>query len=117
MDTFTVMVGQKNVFNFTVADIDSNITVGLVGGLPTGASLVISGMSQYSVNYGPTVVTNNETLTIIATDPHGASSTFTPTLHICACANGGSCTLEGLPTSDAKAIIMNCACSQGDYIA
>ena len=115
MDTFTVMVGQNNVFNFTVEDTDSNITVGLVGGLPTGASLVNIGGNQYSVHYRPTVVTNNETLTIVATDPHGASSIITPTLYICACANGGNCTLEGLPSSDAKAIVMNCACSQGDY--
>ena len=114
-DSFTVMVGQNNVFNFTVEDIDSNITVGLVRGLPTGASIVSNGGSQYSVHYRPTVVTNNETLTIIATDPHSASSTITPRLYLCACANGGSCTLEGLPSSDAKAVIMNCDCSQGNY--
>ena len=54
-DSFTVMVGQNNVFNFTVEDIDSNITVGLVRGLPTGASIVSNGGSQYSVHYRPTV--------------------------------------------------------------
>ena len=109
------MVGQNNVYNFTVEDTDSNITVGLVGGLPTGASLVNNGGSQHSVHYSPTVATDNETLTIIATDPHSASSTITPTLYLCACANGGSCTLEGLPSSDAKTVIMNCACSQGNH--
>ena len=114
-NSFTVMVGQNNVFNFRVEDIDSNITVGLVRGLPTGASIVSNGGSQYSVHYRPTVVTNNETLTIIATDPHSASSTITPRLYLCACANGGSCNLEGLPSSDAKTVIMNCACSQGNY--
>ena len=114
-DSFTVMVGQNNVFNFTVEDTDSNITVGLVGGLPTGATLVSNGGGQYSVHYRPTVATNNETLTIIATDPHSASSTITLTLYLCACANGGNCTLEGLPSSDAKTIIMNCACSQGKF--
>ena len=72
-----VNVGQLNIFNFTVEDIDSNITVRAAGGLPTNALLIANGRSYYSLPYSPLVVANR-TLTLIATDPHGASSTFTP---------------------------------------
>ena len=36
-NTFMVNVGQLNIFNFKVEDIDSNITVRAAGGLPTNA--------------------------------------------------------------------------------
>ena len=109
---FMVNVGQLNIFNFTVEDMESNITVRAAGGLPTNALLIANGGSHYSLHYSPTVAANR-TLTLIATDPHGASSTFTPKVYFCACVNGGDCTLEGVAESDDKVIIMNCACSEG----
>ena len=38
-----------------------------------------------------------------------------PTVEICACANGGSCTRNGLITSNLT-IIMNCQCTEGMHI-
>ena len=111
-NTFLVNVGQLNIFNFTVEDIDSNITVHAAGGLPTNALLIANGGIHYSLHYSP-LVAANRTLTLIATDPHGASSTFTPKVYFCACVNGGDCTLEGIAESDDKIIVMNCACSEG----
>ena len=67
---------------------------------------------QYSLLYRPTAV-SNDTLTLIATDPHNASTTFSPSLHFCACSNRGNCTLEGLVLSDTQTLTMNCDCSEG----
>ena len=111
-NTFLVNMGQLNIFNFTVEDMESNITVHAAGGLPTNALLIANGGIHYSLHYSP-LVAANRTLTLIATDPHGASSTFTPKVYFCACVNGGDCTLEEMAESDDKIIIMNCACSEG----
>ena len=106
-------VGQMNIFNFTVQDTDNNIIVDVLGKIsPTELTIVHNRGSQYSLHYHPAVV-SNETLTLIATDPHNASATFSPTLHFCACSNGEKCTLEGLVLSDAPTLTMNCACSEG----
>ena len=112
-DTFNVKVGQMNIFNFTVLDTDDSIIVNVLGEIsPTELTIVSNGGSQYSLHYHPAAV-SNETLTVIATDPHNASATFSPSLHFCACSNGGNCTLEGLVLSDAPTLTMNCACSDG----
>ena len=112
-DMFNVKIGQMNIFNFTVQDIDDSIIVNVVGKIsPTELAIVSNGGSQYSLLYHPAAV-SNETLTLIATDPHNASATFSPSLHFCACSNGGNCTLEGLVLSDAQTLTMNCACSEG----
>ena len=108
-------VGQLNILNFMVEDIDSNITVRAAGGLPTNALLIANEGSYYSLHYSPTVAANR-TLTFIATDPHGVSSTFTPKVYFCACVNGGDCTLEGITESDDEIIVMNCACSEGRFM-
>ena len=111
-DTFSVKIGQMNIFNFTVQDADGNIIVNVLGEVsPTELIIVNKGGNQYSLHYRPTAV-SNKTMTLIA-DPHNASATFTPSLHFCACLNGGNCTLEGLVLSDAQTLTMNCACSEG----
>ena len=112
-DTFNVKVGHMNIFNFTVQDTDNNIIVDVIGEIsPTELTIVSNGGSQYSLLYHPTAV-SNDTLTLIAADPHNASATFSPSLHFCACSNGEKCTLEGLVLSDAQTLTMNCACSEG----
>ena len=106
-------IGQMNIFNFTVQDTDDNIIVNVLGEIsPTELTIVSNGGSQYSLHYHPAVV-SNETITLIATDPHNASATLSPSLHFCACSNGGKCTLEGLVLSYASILTMNCACSEG----
>ena len=110
-----VNVGRLNIFNFTVEDEDSNITVHIASGLLANALLITNGGTDYSLHYSPTVAANR-TLTLIATDPHGASSTFTPKVYFCACVNGGDCTLEGIAESDDEVVVMNCACSGGKNI-
>ena len=105
-----------NIFNFTVQDTDDSIIVNVLGEIsPTELTIVNKGGNQYSLHYHPAAV-SNETMTLIATDPHNASATFTPSLHFCACLNGGNCTLEGLVLSDAQTLAMNCACSEGKLI-
>ena len=112
-DTFNVKIGQMNISHFTVQDTDDNIIVNVLGEIsPTELTIVSNGGCQYSLLYRPAVV-SNDTLTLIATDPHNASATFSPSLHFCACSNGGNCTLEGLVLSDAQTLTMNCVCSEG----
>ena len=103
-----------NIFNFTVQETDDSIIVNVLGEIlsPTELTIASNGGSQYSLLYRPTAV-SNDTMTLIATDPNNASATFSPSLHFCACLNGGNCTLEGLVLSDAQTLTMNCACSEG----
>ena len=105
-------LGQINLYNFSVQDTGDNLTVGVVGGLPPDALLLNTGDGHYSLQLRPAAA-SNATLTFIATDSLGASSTFTPKVYVCACSNEGNCTLEGIASSDASTIIMNCECSQG----
>ena len=99
-----------NIFNLTLQDADDDIIVNVLGEIsPTELTIVNKGGNQYSLCYHPAAV-SNETMTLIATDPHNASATFSPSLHFCACSNGGNCTLEGVVLSDAQT---HCACSEG----
>ena len=102
-----------NTYSFTVQDPGDNITVGVVGGLPSNALLVDNGEGHYSLHWIPSEAPN-KTLTLLAADSLGASSTLTPSVHVCACMNEGNCTLEGLPSSDASTVIMNCDCTRGN---
>ena len=110
---FTVRVGQNNSYYFTVQDPGDNITVSVVGGLPTNAFLEESNEGHYTLRWSPTE-TSNATLTLLATDSLGALSTLTPRVHVCACFNGGNCTLEGVISTDNSTIVLNCDCTEGN---
>ena len=111
--TFIVRIGQMNTYSFTVQDAGDNITVRVIGELPSSAYLEDSGEGRYSLHWIPPEAPNT-TLTLLAVDSLGASSTLTPSVHVCACMNEGNCTLEGLPSSDASTVIMNCDCTKGN---
>ena len=52
-------------------------------------------------------------ITIEASDTMGAISTLSPRVEICACQNGGNCTLNGLLGIDTNVVDMLCQCDQG----
>ena len=55
----------------------------------------------------------NATVSFVAMDVMNASSLLDPQVLVCACQNGGNCTLEGILDQDADPFIMNCVCTEG----
>lgn len=91
-------------------DSGDEVTLSVLGGLPQGSTLEeIEG--EYVFRWTLQEVTT-KSLIFIANDSAGASSMFAPIVHICACVNGGICTLSG-PVSGSTTIIMNCNCNEG----
>ena len=110
-NTFKVTVGQVSIYNFTIEDMDDNITVGVVGGIPYDATLVGSKRS-YTFSWTISKL-DNMSLTFFAMDSLNAAAILSVQLQICACSNGGNCTLIGLSNRDAQTIVMKCDCSKG----
>lgn len=69
-----------------------------------------------SVNSLPSLSLPPQVLPLVfsATDSLGATGTFTLRLEVCACRNGGNCTLEGVVNPSADVVIMNCICPPGN---
>ena len=112
--TFIVAVEQVSIYDFTVEDIDDNITVGVVGGLSYDATLV-GYKGAYTFSWTIPKV-DNVSLTFFAMDSFNATSILSVQLQVCACRNGGNCTSTGLSYIEAQSIIMRCDCPKGMYI-
>ena len=112
-DTFRVTVGQEAVYQFTVIDdAGDNFTVEVVGGLPPSSSLTDDGEGSYTFRWTLQEPTTTE-LSFIAVDSKGAGSGLTPIVEVCACTNGGKCTLSGQQLKKSSILIMNCDCPKG----
>ena len=57
---------------------------------------------------------SNDTVEFVATDSFSATSQLAPTIEMCACENGGVCTLDGVTNLDQNPIVMNCNCPDGE---
>ena len=88
-----------------------NFTLHLDGGLPENSTLEKVGKQEYVFRWNLHQITDR-TLDFIATDTREATSAFMPRVEICACNNGGVCTLTGI-ISDKPTVTMNCQCSEG----
>lgn len=88
-----------------------NITLAVLGGFPPKSTLENLGEGEYVFRWNLQEVTTKP-LVFVATDSKGASSTYVPIVEVCACANGGNCTREGL-LSDNATIVLNCMCPEG----
>ena len=112
-DTFRVTVGQEVVYQFTVIDDSGdNFTVEVVGGLPPNSTLTKDEEGSYTFRWTlqePTIIE----LVFTAVDSEGAASALTPFVEVCACTNGGECTLSGEPFNESSTVIMNCDCPKG----
>ena len=80
-----------------------------MGGLGT---LMQEGES-YSLTVHENDTSLNATVSFIAMDMLNASSLLDPQVLVCACQNGGNCTLEGIIGRDVDPLIMNCICTEG----
>jgi hypothetical protein len=94
-----------------VVDADDNFTLGIRGGLPINSILEEVDEGEYLFRWNLMELTN-EPLVFVANDSRGASSTFSPVVEVCACVNGGTCTREGLITSNTT-ITLRCMCTEG----
>lgn len=110
---FSVKVGQESVFFITVIDPGDNFTLTILEGLPPNSVLESADGEEYIFRWNLQQITTDP-LVFIANDSKGASSTFIPIVEICACANGGNCTRDGLLSNNAT-VILNCICPEGDY--
>ena len=106
-----VTIGQTSTLTLEVTDSNDNFTLSLLNGLPEDATLEATNENEYVFRWTPEQVTY-EPLTFIANDTRGASTLFTPTVQICGCVNGGTCTLDGVSTIDAT-IVLSCVCTEG----
>ena len=111
---FRVTLGVEANYILMVVDPGDNFTLNVQGGLPSNSFLeeeVEEG--EYLFRWTLMALTN-EPLVFVANDSRGASSIFSPVVEVCACANGGDCTREGLITSNAT-ITLQCMCTEGEF--
>ena len=106
-----VSIGEEFVYKLSVNDPGDEVFLTMHGGLPRGSTLEQIDEGKHVFQWTIQEVTT-EPLVFIANDTAGASSTFSPVLHICACVNGGNCSLNG-PLSGTSTVVMNCNCSEG----
>ena len=115
-DTLRVTVGQEAVYQFTVIDDSGdNFTVEMIGGLPPSSTLTDEGEGSYTFRWTLQEPTIFE-LVFTAVDSEGAASALTPLVEVCACINGGDCTLSGKPFNESSTVIMNCVCTKGNVL-
>ena len=110
VNTFKVTTGTESVYSLIVSDPGDNFTLSVQGPVQD-YSLNFVGDGTYVFHWNLSEPTF-EPLVFIATDSGGASSSLIPTVEVCACANGGNCTLDGLLTGNST-VILKCQCPQG----
>ena len=108
---FNVTLRQESVYTILVEDPRDEVTLTVLGGLPPNSSLDYMGEGGYIFHWNLQEVTS-DSLTFVTNDSKGASSIYTPIVEICACANGGICTRDGLLSTNAT-IVLNCICHEG----
>ena len=111
-NSIVVNVGEPFVYQFYVMDDEDTYTVGVVGGIPADANITYD-RENYSFAWILHQV-QNVSLTFYISDSLNVTTQLSVQVIICACKNGGNCTLDGLnDTIDAQSLIMNCECSKG----
>ena len=111
-EIFRVNLRQESMMIIRVEDSGDSFALNVQGGLPDSSVLENLSEGIFIFRWIPQEITTKP-LVFIASDSRNASRAFTPRVEICACLNGGNCTLEGLLTNNAT-IIMNCQCPQGE---
>ena len=110
-DVFNVTVRLDNVYTFMVMD-SNNFTVTIEGGTPQGGLLTNDGEGRYVFRWTPET-TPTTALVFIAEDELGAVTLHSPILQVCTCFNGGSCTVEGVASTNLLIRNLTCVCTDG----
>ena len=111
---FSVLLGEESLYPLTVVDTGDNFTLDVVGGLPANSALESVGEGEFIFRWVLEELTT-EPLVFVANDSRGAASTFVPIVEVCACANGGNCTRDGLLTANAT-LVLKCVCTEGESV-
>ncbi len=109
---FNVTVGVQNIYTFRVSD-SNNFTVAIDELMPQGSQLFDDGNGRYTFRWRPES-SPSTILSFVAVDELGAATLHSPVLHVCACFNGGQCTLEGVPSTDQLIQNLTCICPEGN---
>lgn len=99
------------MYTFNVTDDGGNFNVSLLGETPDNTELVTDG-TMYTFRW-MLASPDNISVAFTAVDNLQARSVIDPQVEICACENGGTCTLDGVLDLDADPIVMNCECPEG----
>lgn len=113
-DVFNVTVGEENFYTFTVTD-NTTFAVRIDGGAPQDGFLSDDGEGRYTFRWIPEA-NPNRTLSFIAEDELQASTLHSPVLQVCACFNGGECTLEGVISTNELLLNLICICPEGKLV-
>ena len=106
-------VGEPSAYQFSVIDDRDSYDVGVVGGIPSGSNLT-NDQGIYIFTWILQQI-QNISLTFYAVDSLNATAQLSIPVLICACQNGGNCTLNGLIDVGIKSVVMMCECSKGVY--
>ena len=109
-----IVLGEEARFTFNVTDDKNMYNVTVTGGLPVNSALTSTPMDGYSEylftwNHHEAV---NTSLSFEAKDELDAVSMLIVQVYICACQNGGNCTLNGVFSSHST-VVLNCICPEG----
>lgn len=110
LTTFRVIVGSTSSYIFTAVDTDDVVVT--IEGPPASHYTLIQNGNSYTLNFLVSSVFTYETM-IVAMDTMDVASTLNPRVEICACQNGGNCTLDGIITQTSNVVDMLCMCTSG----
>ncbi len=85
--------------------------------MPEGGVLSDNGNGEYIFTWTPRVIPSISRLSFVAMDASGVAALHTPTVHVCACFNGGECTEEGVLFNDELIFTLTCICNEGIHNA
>lgn len=106
-----INIGVAVEYTLIVVDPIDSVTLSIEGGLPDNSALTSLGDGTYVFRWNLDEPTT-KTLVFIANDSRGAAASFVPRVEVCACKNGGVCTLDGVLTSNST-ILLHCLCTEG----
>ena len=111
-DTFLATVGELSEYTFNVTDDDNfTLSVAMAGVSTELIDTMVNGVFIFRITLP--AADSGFTLDITATDDEGASSLFSPQVQICACLNGGNCTIDGILNPTADPLLLRCICPLG----
>ena len=114
--TLLVTLGEEAELVFTVIDDNNLFKVFVVGGLPVNSTLTFTphnGFTSFTLRWTIFEIVD-VSLMFEARDERSAVSVLSVQVQICACQNGGECTLNGLLSSSDRTVVLNCNCPEGD---
>ena len=107
-------IGEASQYQFNVSDDRDIFNVSVVGGLPANTELTRN-ENVFTLTWELANSQNSRALSFVAYDDLDARASLDPQIQVCACENGGNCTLNGILNSEVNPIILNCECDPGMY--